>query len=77
MNSQVMICDFGHARALDAYCKKDGDARMAIKKKLSFKIMTRWYRAPEVIVMDQYDFNVDIWSAGCVFAELLNFSKRL
>ena len=27
--------------------------------------------------MDQYDFNVDIWSAGCVFAELLNSSKTL
>lgn len=35
-------------------------------------VVTRWYRAPEVILMlDEYTFAIDIWSVGCIFAELL------
>lgn len=37
-------------------------------------IMTRWYRAPEVILLNPYDYKIDMWSAGCVFGELLNFT---
>ena len=36
--------------------------------------MSRWYRAPEVILIQDYCEKVDIWSAGCIFAELLNFT---
>lgn len=32
---------------------------------------TRWYRAPEVLLGSvQYDKKVDLWSVGCVLAEL-------
>lgn len=34
-------------------------------------IQTRQYRAPEVILRQQWSFAVDIWSVGCVMAELL------
>ena len=34
--------------------------------------MTRWYRAPEVILnASEYTKAIDIWSIGCIFAELL------
>ncbi len=34
--------------------------------------MTRWYRAPEILLGDvEYHTSVDIWSAGCVFAEMI------
>lgn len=34
--------------------------------------MTRWYRAPEVILnASEYSKAVDIWSVGCILAELL------
>lgn len=34
--------------------------------------MTRWYRAPELLVQNrQYDAKVDMWSVGCILAELL------
>lgn len=36
------------------------------------KVITLWYRPPELLLGAQcYGCSVDIWSAGCVFAELL------
>jgi c-Jun N-terminal kinase len=34
-------------------------------------VITRYYRAPEVILFNEYDSSVDIWSIGCIFAELI------
>jgi len=34
-------------------------------------VVTRWYRAPEVILLQRYDGGVDNWSAGCLLFELL------
>lgn len=33
-------------------------------------IQSRWYRAPEVLLGIPYDFKVDMWSVGCILAEL-------
>ena len=34
--------------------------------------MTRWYRAPEVILnASEYSKAIDVWSIGCIIAELL------
>ncbi|CAM9416099.1 unnamed protein product [Ectocarpus sp. 13 AM-2016] len=36
------------------------------------EIMTQWYCAPEILLAAQvYDESVDLWSAGCIFAEML------
>jgi len=37
---------------------------------LSSYVQSRSYRAPEVIVGCKYDYRVDIWSLGCILAEL-------
>ena len=35
-------------------------------------MVTRWYRAPELLVQNhRYDSAVDMWSIGCILAELL------
>lgn len=35
-------------------------------------ICTRWYRAPECLLTDgYYNYKADMWSFGCVFAEML------
>ncbi|XP_046581887.1 stress-activated protein kinase JNK-like isoform X1 [Haliotis rubra] len=34
-------------------------------------VVTRYYRAPEVILGMGYKANVDIWSVGCIMAELI------
>lgn len=42
------------------------------KQELTEYVITRWYRAPEVILCpSEYSKAVDIWSIGCIFAELL------
>ena len=35
-------------------------------------LVTLWYRAPEVLLGSKvYDSKIDIWSAGCIFFEIL------
>ena len=35
-------------------------------------VATRWYRAPELLLsMREYNESVDVWSVGCIFAELI------
>lgn len=44
------------------------------RSNLSQQIQTRWYRAPEVILLQDYDHAIDVWGVGCTFAELLRVS---
>jgi len=35
------------------------------------QIVTLWYRSPEILLgLDVYTTAVDMWSAGCIFAEM-------
>ncbi|KAF5380311.1 hypothetical protein D9757_007947 [Collybiopsis confluens] len=55
---QILICDFGLARIQDP--------------QMTGYVSTRYYRAPEIMLTWQkYDVAVDIWSTGCIFAEML------
>ncbi|XP_009610982.1 shaggy-related protein kinase epsilon-like [Nicotiana tomentosiformis] len=57
---QLKICDFGSAKML-----VPGEPNISY-------ICSRYYRAPELIFgATEYTNAIDIWSAGCVFAELL------
>jgi len=59
----VKITDFGLARGV---CKDDN---VPIGTEY---VVTRWYRSPEVMCSAGfYDETVDIWSLGCIFAELI------
>ena len=43
-----------------------------MKPKLTEYVVTRWYRAPELLLQSNaYGKQVDVWSVGCIFAELL------
>ena len=60
-NCDLKICDFGLARGFE-----DED------QERTEYVVTRWYRAPEIILnASQYTKAIDVWSIGCVFAELL------
>jgi len=51
----------------------DRNERSKRPRTLSNHVISRFYRPPEIILMEKnYDAYVDIWSVGCVFAELLN-----
>lgn len=37
------------------------------------KVVTLWYRAPEILLgCKYYSTAVDIWSIGCIFAEMVS-----
>lgn len=60
----LKICDFGLARVANTDDNWNGF--------LTEYVATRWYRAPEVILSwKQYTKAIDMWSCGCIFAELL------
>ncbi|GMH38034.1 hypothetical protein BSKO_05918 [Bryopsis sp. KO-2023] len=34
------------------------------------EVMSLWYMAPEILLGGQYTYQIDMWSMGCIFAEL-------
>ena len=68
-NCDLKICDFGLARGvLDDSQMKDQSKRPLLTE----YVVTRWYRAPEIMLAcHEYDKPVDVWSTGCILAELL------
>ncbi len=42
------------------------------KQQLTSRVVTLWYRAPELLLgATEYGVGVDLWSTGCILAELL------
>jgi len=58
---QLKLADFGLARPFDD-----------TGRQLTNRVITLWYRPPELLLgAQQYGPAVDMWSVGCIFAELL------
>jgi mitogen-activated protein kinase 1/3 len=56
---------------------KTKDMRKNMKRELTGHVVTRWYRAPELILLEkEYGPPIDVWSIGCIFAELLGMMKE-
>lgn len=56
---------------------KTKDSRKNMKRELTGHVATRWYRAPEIILLEKdYGPAIDIWAVGCIFAELLGMMKE-
>jgi mitogen-activated protein kinase 1/3 len=56
---------------------KTKEARKNMKRELTGHVVTRWYRAPELILLEKdYGPAIDMWSIGCIFAELLGMMKE-
>jgi mitogen-activated protein kinase 1/3 len=56
---------------------KTKDARRSMKRELTGHVVTRWYRAPEIILLEKdYGPGIDVWAVGCIFAELLGMMKE-
>ena len=62
---RVKLCDFGLVRSLDRNEEEDAIV-------MTEYVATRWYRAPEILMRSQcYTKGVDIWSFGCLIAEMV------
>lgn len=60
----LKMADFGLARAFGVPVRV-----------YTHEVVTLWYRAPEVLLgSPRYSTPVDIWSVGCIFAEMANKS---
>ncbi|XP_041986175.1 cyclin-dependent kinase 6 [Aricia agestis] len=55
---RVKLADFGLAKTYDT------------EMKLTSVVVTLWYRPPEVLLGASYNTAVDVWSCGCVLAQL-------
>uniref|UniRef100_A0A175YSB5 cyclin-dependent kinase n=1 Tax=Daucus carota subsp. sativus TaxID=79200 RepID=A0A175YSB5_DAUCS len=59
---ELKICDFGLARQYGSPLKP-----------YTHLVVTLWYRAPELLLgTKQYSTAIDMWSLGCIMAELLS-----
>lgn len=57
---ELKLCDFGLSRTFLG------------PGNYSTRVITLWYRPPELLLGARYyDQSVDVWSAGCIFGELL------
>lgn len=48
-----------------------------LSRNLTQHVVSRWYRAPEVILCQDYDAAVDVWSIGCVLADMLRHGRPI
>lgn len=61
-NGHLKLADFGLAKSYD------------FDMKLTRVVVTLWYRAPEVLLEVSYASPVDVWSVGCIIAELYSLT---
>lgn len=62
MGGELKLADFGLARAFGIPVRN-----------YTHEVVTLWYRAPDVLMGSRkYSTSVDIWSVGCIFAEMIN-----
>lgn len=60
----LKLADFGLARAFGIPVKN-----------FTHEVVTLWYRAPDILLGSKnYTTSVDIWSVGCIFAEIVSRS---
>ena len=58
--TKVKLADFGLARAFGLPIKT-----------YTHEVVTLWYRCPEILLCQKaYSLGVDLWSTGCIFAEM-------
>ncbi|CAG9473309.1 CDK-related protein kinase 6, putative [Plasmodium vivax] len=53
---------------------KLGDLGLSVERteNMTPTVVTRWYRSPEILLQSKnYDHEVDVWSLGCLFVELI------
>jgi len=72
-NCELVVCDFGLARAIGRRVDEPSEVEDPTSTgDLTSYVVTRWYRAPELLCgAGMYDAAVDMWAVGCILAEIL------
>ncbi len=66
---KLKICDFGLARKDMSDPTAEPEEAVGV---LTEHVVTRWYRAPEVMLLPkQYSTALDLWAVGCILFEIL------
>lgn len=66
-NGLLKLADFGLARAFGLPLRS-----------YTHEVVTLWYKAPEVLLGAKvYTTSVDIWSIGCIFAEMVHIQSPI
>ena len=81
---RIKICDFGLSRAIqDSNCEEKTNYLKGIRlsneneRKLTPRMQTRYYRAPEVMLLKpDYDTQIDMWSMGCIVYQICAFKSQ-
>jgi len=79
----LKICDFGLARAVGGEGSSKEEVNLLARQQqparhLTGHVVTRWYRAPELILLqEEYTELIDMWSVGCIYAELLGMYEGI
>lgn len=78
---EVKLADFGLSckygfdmYSMDRSISTSNEFKDPLKSSFNFtnKVVTLWYRAPELLMgSTKYYSSIDMWSFGCIFAELL------
>ncbi|CAH0490226.1 unnamed protein product [Peronospora farinosa] len=77
----VKLCDFGLARGIDirnvtprnvdgSSTPSSQDGEPTLDEALTEYVVTRWYRAPELLLASRYSTAIDLWAVGCILAEM-------
>ncbi|CCI48115.1 unnamed protein product [Albugo candida] len=75
-NCSVKITDFGLSRIIPKVPKdlyKEAEKPAKTQHMMTEYVITRWYRPPEIMLAPNgcYDATIDMWSIGCIFAEII------
>lgn len=92
VDCSIKICDFGLGRTLPTPEEPRGrksrtetaidllnkrESRITKQRDLSNHVVSRWYRAPEIILVEkQYDTSIDMWSVGCILSEMISCTEQ-
>lgn len=78
-NCTLKLCDLGASRIIqeptETKAEENTDSLPPRTRQLTQHVVTRWYRAPDVIQQADYGPPIDMWSIGCILAQLFMMKR--
>lgn len=68
----IMVSDDNHLVVIDFGISKSIAHGTCDPEDMTNYVVTRWYRAPELLMKKSYNERIDIWSLGCILDEMVS-----